>query len=97
MLFQFDHQDQLRNKDHKKIINLNKIFSNVFTDYIPILNNVGKTDGRQSWKTALNVFLRMCLTDIIFLVEDIVLLQTFSSEICSDSSVSEKISRRTFN
>ena len=36
MLFQFDQQDQLSNEDHKKIINLNKIFLNVFTDGVPI-------------------------------------------------------------
>ena len=38
MLFQFDKQDQLRNEDHKKVINLNITFLNVFTDGIPIFN-----------------------------------------------------------
>ena len=60
MLFQFDQQDQLRNEDHKKIINLNKIFLNVFTDGVPIFN--------YCWENRCTVFLEdsiklFCLKD----------------------------------
>ena len=54
MLFQFDQQDQLRNEDHKKIINLNKIFLNVFTDGVPIFN--------YCWENRCTVFLEDSIT-----------------------------------
>ena len=39
----------------------------------------------------------MCLSDVIFFIDKMILLETFFSVSCKDSPISEKMSRRTFN
>ena len=79
MLFQLDQQDQLRNGDHKKIINPNKIFLNVFTECIPIFKYCRENWCQVVLDNSINFFWTMCLSDIMFLIEEIILLETFSS------------------
>ena len=39
----------------------------------------------------------MCLSDITFFIDEMILLEAFFSVSCKDSSISDKISTRTFN
>ena len=96
MMLHFGQQDQLGYEDHKKDFTLKKLF---LMSILPIFNNIWQNRCTIILKNTTNFFFffffwTMCLSDILFFIDAMILLETFFSVSCKDYLISNKISGR---